>query len=195
MGKDLYLLGNQNCLEMKRIAVVGTRMMSEYGRAMTETFVKTLVVQGWCIVSGLARGVDRVAHETCLASGGKTIAVLGHGVDLCYPPEHRGLKQRILENGGLVVSEYSDGVRPTPDKFRERDKLMAHLSGTVLVIECPRRSGVKITVGAAAEEGKNVYVVSGPITQSSYHGSVEIIRNGGIPVYSPEDLIDQLKFL
>lgn len=192
---DIYLLGDKHCLEIKRICVVGTRWMSEYGAEVTKIFVNKLVEQGFCIVSGMARGVDRVVHETCLACGGKTIAVLGHGLDLCYPPEHRVLKQRILETGGLLVSEYGDGVRPTPDKFRERDKLMAHLSQVILVTECPRRSGVKITVDAAAEKGKNVYVVTGPITQASYHGSVEIIRNGGIPVYSPEDLIDQLEFV
>lgn len=186
---------------MKRICVVGTRWMSEYGRMMTERFVQKLVEQEWCIVSGLARGVDRVAHETALkykpvcAGRGLTLAVLGHGTDLCYPPEHELLKNRILENDGLLVSEYAEGINPTPDKFRARDKLMAHLSQAVLVMECPRRSGVKITVGAAAEEGKSVYVVPGSIDQTSYHGSVEIIRNGGIPVYSPEDLIEQLKFL
>ncbi len=192
---DLYLLGDQDCLKMKRICVVGTRWMSEYGKMMTEQFVQKLVEQNWCIVSGLARGIDRVAHETALGCGGKTIAVLGHGTDLCYPPEHENLKKRILDSGGLLVSEYGDGVKPTPDKFRARDKLMTHLSQAVLVMECPRRSGVKITVGAAAEEGKSVYVVPGPINQASYHGSVEIIRNGGIPVYSSEDLMEQLEFL
>jgi DNA processing protein len=189
---DLYLLGNQECLKMKRIAVVGTRMMSEYGRQMTEDFVRKLVENDWCIVSGLARGIDRVAHETALHFKGRTLAVLGHGTDLCYPPEHEILKQRIIDNGGLTVSEYGEGIAPTPDKFRERDKLMAHLSQVILVMECPRRSGVKITVSAAADEGKSVYVVPGPVNQASYHGSVEIIRNGGIPVYSPEDLIQCL---
>lgn len=192
---DLYLLGNQDCLENKRIAVVGTRMMSEYGRVMTEKFVKELVEHEWCIVSGLARGIDRVAHETSLSNGGRTIAVLGHGVDKCYPSEHKMLKEKILEQNGLLVSGYREGIGPTPDKFRERDKLMAHLSQAVLVMECPRRSGAKITVSAAAEEGKHVYVVPGPVNQSSYHGSVEIIRNGGIPVYSPDDLIEQLEFV
>ncbi len=189
---DLYLLGDKTCLEMKRICVVGTRWMSAYGREMTESFVQKLVEEDWCIVSGLARGIDRLAHETAIRYKGLTLAVLGHGVDLCYPPEHTILKKRILESGGLLVSEYSEGVKPTPDKFRARDKLMSHLSQAILVVECPRRSGVKITVNAAAEEGKNVYVVPGPINQSSYHGSVEIIRNGGIPVYSPEDLIQCL---
>lgn len=194
MGKDLYLLGNQDCLEKKRIAVVGTRQMSEYGREMAERFVKVLVKHDWCIVSGMARGIDRVAHETALKYDGKTIAVLGHGANLCYPLEHTILRRKILESGGLLVSEYGEGVYPTPDKFRARDKLMAHLSQAILVMECPSKSGVKITVSAAAEEGKNVYIVPGPISQLSYHGSVEIIRNGGIPVYSPDDLIDQLKF-
>ena len=191
---DLYLLGNQECLKMKRIAVVGTRSMSEYGRQMTEIFVKKLVENNWCIVSGLARGVDRIAHETAIGCDGSTIAVLGHGTELCYPPEHENLKSKILENKGLLVSEYGEGIRPTPDKFRARDGLMAHLSEAILVIESPRRSGVKITVSAAAEESKNVYVIPGPINQASYHGSVEIIRDGGIPVYSPEDLIVQLGY-
>lgn len=189
---DLYLFGNQKCLEKKRIAVVGTRRMSGYGELMTKVFVKKLIQNDWCIVSGLARGIDRIAHETALNFKGSTIAVLAHGLDLCYPPEHQELKRRIMLNNGLLVSEYSEGVRPTPDKFRQRDKLMAHLSDVVLVTEWPKRSGVKITVSAAAEEGKSVYVVPGPITQISYHGSVEIVRNGGIPVFSPDDLIQCL---
>ena len=189
---DLYLLGDKKCLEMKRIAVVGTRVMSEYGREMTKIFVKKLVSENWCIVSGLARGIDTVAHETALNFKGRTLAVLGHGVDKCYPPENIGLKQRILDSSGLLVSEYENGVGPTPDKFRARDRLMAHLSQAILVMESPRRSGVKITVSGAAEEGINVYVVPGPVNLASYHGSVEIIRNGGIPVYSPEDLIQCL---
>lgn len=192
---DLYLFGNQDCLKMKRVAVVGTRTMSEYGREMTVKFVQKLIEDGWCIVSGLARGVDRVAHETALQYKGLTLAVLAHGTDLCYPPEHEILKKRILENNGLLVSQYENGVRPIPDYFRARDGLMAHLSDAILVIESPRKSGVKITVSAAADESKNVYVVPGPINQASYHGSVEIIRNGGIPVYSPQDLIDQLSYL
>lgn len=192
---DLYLLGDQKCLEMKRIAVVGTRVMSAYGREMTKIFVKKLVSENWCIVSGLARGIDTVAHETTLENKGRTLAVLGHGVDKCYPPENLKLKQRILDNGGLLVSQFENGVSPTPDKFRERDRLMAHLSQAIMVMECPKKSGAKITVTGAAEEGINVYVVPGSVNLASYHGSVEIIRNGGIPVYSPEDLIDQLKYI
>lgn len=192
---NIYLLGDQTCLTMKRIAVVGTRAMSVYGERMARAFVDKLVKKEWCIVSGLARGIDRVAHEETLRQKGKTIAVLGHGLNQCYPREHEDLKKQILERGGLLVSEYEDDVTPTPDKFRARDRLMAHLSQAILVVESPRRSGVKITVSGAADEGINVYVIPGPIDQPSYHGSVEISRNGGIPVYSPDDLMEQLKFV
>lgn len=192
---DLYLLGDQNCLKMRRIAVVGTRRASQYGRAMTREFVRELVKQNWCIVSGLATGIDSVAHQACLENNGKTIAVLGHGLDLCYPPQNKYLKQQVINQGGLLVSEYGEGVKPTPDQFRARDGLMAKLSQAVLVVESPRKSGVKITVKAASELGINVYVLTGPLTSSNYFGNVEIIRDGGIPVYNPQDLLEQLSFL
>lgn len=189
---DLYLLGNQECLAMKRVAVVGTRRMSRYGQEMTKLFVEKLVKDQWCIVSGLARGIDTCAHKVAIEGGGKTIAVLGHGLDYCYPPENRELKQKIIDSRGMLVTEYQNNIMPTPDKFRKRDGLMAQLSHVILVVESPKNSGVKITVSAAAELGKSVYVVPGPINLASYHGSVEIIRNGGIPVYSPDDLIQCL---
>jgi DNA processing protein len=191
---DLYLLGDQTCLEMKRIAVVGTRRATTYGREMTSKFVSELVKRNWCIVSGMASGIDTIAHETCLESGGRTIAVLGHGTDLCYPPQNEKLKQRIIDSGGLLVSEYPEETKPQPNYFRSRDALMAKLSQAILVIESPRRSGVKITVSAAAELGINVYVLTGPLTSPNYWGNVEIIRNGGIPVYNPQDLIEQLGY-
>jgi DNA processing protein len=191
---DLYLLGNEDCLSMKRMAVVGTRRMSAYGQEMCELFTKALVENGWCVISGMARGVDRVAHETALRYGGRTVAVLGHGMNHCYPSEHQLLKDKILESEGLLVSAYEPDAPPSPEKFRERDVVMAKLAQAILVIESPRRSGVKITVNAAANEGKSVYVVPGPVTQTSYHGNVEIIRNGGIPVYNPQDLLEQLLY-
>ncbi len=191
---DLYLLGNQNCLDKRRIAVVGTRHASEYGRVMTREFVGELVKNDWCLIHGLATGIDSFAHETCLEHKGNTIAVLGHGVDLCYPPQNEYLKQKIIKGGGLLVSEYGEGVRPTPDKFRARDNLMVKLSQAILVIESPRKSGVKITVKAAADAGVNVYVLTGPLTSPNYFGNVEIIRDGGIPVYNPQDLIEQLGY-
>lgn len=193
MARELYLLGDKECLKQPTIAVVGTRRVSEYGEQVTEMFVRELVKAGWCIVSGLARGVDRIAHEVAVRNGGKTVAVLAHGLDLTYPPEHEGLKKRIVENGGLLVSEYEEGVGPTRDKFRARNRVLVKLSQAVVVIEAPRRSGTKITVGHAAEQGKTVYVVPGPVTNRNYDGSVEIIRDGGVPVSTPAELLSMLE--
>ena len=184
----LFCEGNIGLLDAKNIAVVGTRRMTEYGRDVTERFVRDLVKQGWCVVSGLARGVDRVVHETCLAGGGKTIAILAHGLDMTYPPEHAGLRKRIVAGGGLIISEYPDGERLTKQRLALRNRIVVGISQCVLVTESPKSSGTKIAVGWAAEQGKDVYVVPGPIDDPTYEGSVEIIRDGGIPVYTAGDI-------
>ncbi len=189
---NLYLLGDTQCLREKCIAVVGTRRVSAYGARVTKQFTEGLVRNGWCIVSGLARGVDGIAHRTALANGGKTIAVLAHGLDYCYPPEHAGLKEEILAKGGLLVSEYENGVRPTPDKFRARNRILVALSRAVLVTAAPHKSGTKITVGYAADAGKDVYVVPGPVDDVTCNGATEILRDGGVPVATANDLIDFL---
>ena len=190
---NLYLLGDTSCLREKCIAVVGTRRVSAYGARVTEQFTRELVQNGWCIVSGMARGVDGIAHRTALANEGKTIAVLAHGLDYCYPPEHAGLKEEILAKGGLLVSEYENGVRPTPDKFRARNRILVALSRAVLVTAAPHKSGTKITVGYAADAGKDVYVVPGPVDDVTCNGATEILRDGGIPVGTVEEMIEILE--
>ncbi len=192
MDKDVYLLGDQACLSMPRIAVVGTRTVSPYGERVTEQFVTALVSAGYAIVSGLALGVDAIAHRTAIKMGGKTIAVLAHGLDYCYPPLHRGLKQQILDSGGLLASAYPEGNRPTREQFFVRNELLVKLSNVVLVTCSPHKSGVKNTVKHAAELGRDVYVVTGPVDDPTYAGTVEIIENGGIAVGSPEELIHKL---
>jgi DNA processing protein len=192
MNKDLYLLGDQTCLSLPRIAVVGTRAVSPYGVRMTKIFTSALVEQDWCIVSGLALGVDGIAHQVTLEQGGRTIAVLAHGLDYCYPPEHRELKEQILSSGGLLVSAYPEGNRPTREQFLERNELLVKLSSSVLVTCSPHRSGVKNTVKHAAEAGRDVFVIPGPIDDPTYAGTIEIIENGGIPVSSPQDLLHRL---
>lgn len=179
---DLSILGN------KTIAVVGTRKMSRYGAKVTRRFVAEMVGRDFVIVSGLAKGVDGVAHETCLEQGGKTIAVLAHGLGMTYPAQHEALRRRIIESGGLIISEYPSEVEPKPKKFVVRNRIVSGLSDVVLVTESPKKSGTKITVGFAAEQGKDVYVVPGPIDIFSYVGSHEIIRDGGIPVSKPEEI-------
>lgn len=191
MGKEVYLLGNKGCLSMPRIAVVGTRKMSSYGARVTEQFVRELVRRGYCIVSGLALGVDALAHRTAIKEGGKTIAVLAHGLDYCYPPENIDLKQQIIDSGGLLVSAYPEGNRPIREHFLERNGLIVELSDSVLVTCCPHRSGVKNTVRYAAELGRDVYVVPGPITDSTYDGTIQLMRDGCIPVLRAQDIISE----
>lgn len=190
---DLYLLGNQKCLAMKRIGVVGTRWVSAYGERVTRQFVRTLVTHDYCIVSGLARGVDGIAHQTAIEQGGRTIAVLAHGLDYCYPPQHISLKQQILNSGGLLVSAYPEGNRPIREQFLARNGVLVQLVEAILVTCCPHKSGVKNTVKHAAEAGRDVYVIPGPLDDPSYSGVVELLDNGAIPVASPEDLIEKLE--
>lgn len=193
--EKLYYEGNIDLLMGKNIAVVGTRRMSEYGRMVTEKFVQGLVGAGWTIVSGLARGVDRVAHETAIgykpvcAGRGSTLAVLAHGLDMTYPPEHVELRRRIVESGGLIISEHAEGVKLTKQNLAVRNRIVVGISQCVLVTESPKSSGTKITVRFAADSGKDVYIVPGPINDPTYEGSVELIRDGCIPVSKVEDII------
>lgn len=184
----LFAEGETSLLGAKCIAVVGTRRMTAYGERVTRQLVRDLVHQGWCIVSGLARGVDRVAHETAIAAGGKTIAVLAHGLDTTYPPEHKELRDRIVASGGLVVTEYPEGEGLTKQRLALRSRIVVGISRCVLVTESPRSSGTKITVSWAAEQGKDVYVVPGPIDDLTYEGSVELMREGCIAVSSARDI-------
>lgn len=186
--EQLYYEGNIDLLNGKNIAVVGTRRMSEYGRMVTQKFVRGLVEAGWTIVSGLARGVDRVAHERCLQARGKTIAVLAHGLDMTYPSEHVELRRRIVVSGGLVVSEHTEGIRLTKQNLAMRNRIVVGISQCVLVTESPKSSGTKITVRFAADAGRDVYIVPGPINDPTYEGSVELIRDGCIPVSRVEGI-------
>jgi len=184
----LYYEGDIGLLMGKNIAVVGTRRMSEYGRMVTQKFVRGLVLAGWTIVSGLARGVDRVAHETCLQLGGRTIAVLAHGLDMTYPSEHVELRKTIIKSGGLVVSEHAEGIRLTKQNLAVRNRIGVGISQCVLVTESPKSSGTKITVRFAADAGKDVYIVPGPINDPTYEGSTELMRDGCIPVATVRDI-------
>lgn len=186
--EKLYYEGRIDLLNGKNIAVVGTRRMSEYGRMVTEKFVRGLVEAGWTIVSGLARGVDRVAHETALKYGGSTLAVLAHGLDMTYPPEHVELRHRIVAGGGLIISEHAEGVKLTKQNLAVRNRIVVGVSQCVLVTESPKSSGTKITVRFAADSGRDVYIVPGPINDPTYEGSVELIRDGCIPVSNVIDI-------
>jgi DNA processing protein len=176
------------------VAVVGTRKMSAYGRAVAELLVPEIVRLGRPVVSGLALGIDGVAHDAALRSGGATIAVLGGGIDdaSIYPRAHAGLAKRILEGGGAVVSEYPAGAPGLPHHFPERNRIVAALSAAVLAIEAPRKSGAMITARLALEMGRDVWAVPGPITHPNSEGPNALIRDGATPITCADDIAHAL---
>ena len=172
------------------VAVVGTRKMSPYGRACVELLVPEIVRLGRPVVSGLALGIDGVAHDAALRAGGYTAAVIGSGADdaSIYPRAHFGLAMRILEAGGAVISEYPQGAPGLPHHFPERNRIVAALSSAVLVIEAPRKSGAMITARLALETGRDVWAVPGPITHPNSEGPNALIRDGATPISCADDI-------
>ena len=173
------------------IAVVGSRNATAYGRQVTEMFVSSLVMSGLVIVSGLARGIDAIAHRAALAAGGRTIAVLGSGVDMIYPPENRELAEKIVKNGALV-SEFPLGFPSVPSNFPARNRIISGLSLGVLVTEAAVDSGSLITAGQAAEQGREVFAVPGPITSRMSEGVNKLIKEGVHPATEVKDILEIL---
>lgn len=182
----------KNISSTKSVAVVGTRKMTDYGKTVTERFTKELVANNFVIVSGLARGVDRIAHETTINNGGKTIAVFGTGLDSVYPPEHKTLAERIVESGGILISEFPPGARVARSNFVIRDRIISGLSLGVVVTEASERSGTMITARFAAEQGREVFAVPGPITSDTSKGTAELIKKGAKLVNKVEDILEEL---
>jgi len=176
----------------KSIGVVGTRKITGYGRVATERFTKGLVAGGLTIVSGLARGVDSQAHLTAVSENGKTIAVLGGGLNNIFPPENRGLAARIADNFGAVISEFPPDYPPLPGNFPARNRIISGLSLGVLVIEAAEDSGSLITARLALEQGREVFAVPGPITSELSKGPVDLIREGARIVFSPDEILEEL---
>jgi DNA processing protein len=159
----LYGLGDREILTEKMMLVVGSRKMSRRGEMMTKMVVKEVVGKGYVVLSGLARGIDSVAHQECLRCGGKTMAVLGHGLDMVYPPENEGLFKEIIEGGGVVLSPFEVGVKPEPKHFPWRNRIMVGMSVGVVVVEAGMRSGTLTTANWAAEIGRELLVVPGSV--------------------------------
>ncbi|MBI1919141.1 DNA-protecting protein DprA, partial [Candidatus Microgenomates bacterium] len=176
----------------KSIAVVGTRKISNYGREVTRFLVGELVNAGLTIVSGLAIGVDAAAHETTLEAGGKTIAVLGCGVDCCNPRTNQWLYDKIISGNGVVVSEMPLGHFALKGLFPARNRIISGLSLGVLVIEGAGDSGALITARDAGEQGREVFAVPGPITSSLSVGPAELIKKGAKLVVSARDILEEL---
>lgn len=174
------------------IAIVGTRKPTGYGRQVTAEIATRLAERGVVIISGLAHGIDGIAHEATIKAGGKTIAVLPSGLDQIYPSAHRGLADKILATGGALVSEYEPGTPPLQYRFLERNRIVSGLSDIVIVTEASSRSGTMNTVSHALEQGKDVYAVPGPITSSMSAGCNALIAQGATPIVNVEQFVGQL---
>ena len=187
----LFIKGSFNKEDEKALAVIGTRTPSFYGRQVTELLVKDLVSFGFTIVSGMARGIDSLAHKTALKSGGRTVAVLGSGIDVCYPPENKQLMEKIAQEG-VVVSQFPPGTQLHPGLFPARNRLISGLSLGVLVTEAAHKSGTKITSEFAQKQKRPIFAVPGPITSKLSKGTNELIQMGAKLVYSVEDVLREL---
>lgn len=191
--KQLYCRGNLELLNNECIAVVGTRKLTSYGREAAHKITTGLVQTGFTIVSGLAMGIDAVAHQATLDAGGKTIAVLGGGVSdqKIGPKVNLSLAQKILKNNGLLVSEYSDEEEIFAPNFAVRDRIISGLSRGVLVIEAAEGSGALITASCALDQNRDVFAIPGSIFSSKSFGPNTLIKNGAKLVSTVQDITDE----
>jgi DNA processing protein len=187
----IYLRGNLLPEDEWAVAVVGTRKVTAYGRQVTEEVASALARNGVTIVSGLARGVDSIAHQAALNAGGRTLAVLGNGVDRVYPPENRKLATQIMEHGALV-SDYALGTPPDGVNFPPRNRIISGLSMATIVVEAGDTSGALITASFAVEQGRDVFAVPGNINAPQSRGTNRLIRDGAQPLLNPQDVLEAL---
>jgi DNA processing protein len=187
----LFYRGDISVLKTDVIGVVGTRNPSEYGRIVTEKFCHDLVKCNLTIVSGLARGVDTIAHRTVVKNKGRNIAVLGCGLDQIYPPENKNLAKQITENG-VIMSEYRIGTIPDPVNFPRRNRIISGLSLGVLVSEAGAKSGALITAYQALDQNREVFAIPGPIISRKSLGSNLLIKQGAKLVQDIEDVLQEL---
>ncbi len=185
---QLYAMGDGAVLTVPRVAIVGTRDSTAYGERITRTLTRALVRAGVAVVSGMARGIDGAAHRTALEEGGKTVAVLGTGIDVPYPVGHRQLHRAIAERG-LLVSENPPGMRAQKGAFPRRNRIIAALAPVTIVIEAGFRSGALNTASQALELGRVVAAVPGPIDSDQSRGSNQLLRDGAVLIASTDDAL------
>lgn len=190
----LYMTGEcLNWNERLTITVVGTRRYDDYGKRVTENIAKELAENGVTVVSGMARGIDSVAGLEAIKNGGKTVAVLGSGLDVIYPPEHAQLYEMIKKNG-VVMTEFPPGTRPNKENFPRRNRIMAGLSYGVVVTQAPEKSGALITASHAIDNGRDVYAVPADITRIASKGSNGLISQGAKAVFCGMDIINEYPY-
>ncbi|MEL7657394.1 MAG: DNA-processing protein DprA [Bacillota bacterium] len=187
----LYYIGDITIATDPSIAIVGARKASPYGKWAAYGFAKKLSQYGIGVVSGMAYGIDSYAHKGAVENQGKTIAVLGCGIDICYPASNKGLKENILKEG-LILSEYEPGVEPLPFRFPMRNRIISGLSLGTIIVEAGLNSGSLITAECAAEQGRNIYAVPGNINNMYSFGANKLIKDGAVPLTVFDDIIDEL---
>lgn len=188
----LYLRGTITLDDDWAVAIVGTRRATSYGRQVAERIARELARNGVTVVSGMARGIDGVAHRAALDAGGRTLAVLGSGVDRIYPPEHRRLAKDIVSQGALV-SDYPPGTPPEGRNFPPRNRIIAGLSLATVVVEAGKRSGALITSDFALEQGREVFAVPGSVMAPQSRGPNRLIQQGAHPLLDPKEILETLE--
>lgn len=188
--EKLYFIGKLPEDRIPTVAIVGTRKPTPYGREVTEKITTDLARRGVIIVSGLALGIDGIAHRACLDVGGKTIAVLANGVDIIYPASHKSLAQDIIKNGGAIISEYLPGTQARMYHFLARNRIISGLSDAIIITEAAIRSGTMSTATYALEQGKEVFVVPGNITSPLSAGCNNLIKQGAHPITCGDDVLE-----
>ncbi|MHB9110095.1 MAG: DNA-processing protein DprA [Armatimonadota bacterium] len=190
----LFVKGTLLPEDSRAIAIVGSRRASPYGRHVAAELAAGLAGHGFTVVSGLALGADAAAHEGTLRAGGRTLAVLGGGVDIIYPPEHAGLYGRIAASGA-VISEAPPGAPSTKSSFPIRNRIISGLSVGVVVVEAPEKSGALITATHALEQGREVFAVPGSVNSAQSRGSHKLLRDGAHLVESVEDILEEINLI
>ena len=187
----LFVKGNKEILNDFSLAIIGCRDYSLYGKMCAEKITEEIAKKNITTVSGLARGIDSIGHKQTLKSKGKTIAVIGSGLDNIYPKENLSLANEIIKNGGAIVSEYIIGTKPNKLNFPARNRIISGLSDGVVVIEARKKSGTMITVDFALEQGKDVFAIPGSIFNKNCEGTNELIKQGAKPITKTEDIFEE----
>ena len=190
---SLYIRGNKKILNNDTIAIIGCRDCTQYGKNVAREMAYNISRQKVNIVSGLAKGIDGIAHSGTILAGGKTVAVLGNGLDTIYPQENMHLASQILKTGGAIISEYPLGEKPQKQNFPERNRIVSGMSKGIIVVEAKEKSGTLITVDYALEQGRDVFVVPGNINSEASNGTNNLIKQGAKLITSYKDVLEEYR--
>lgn len=187
----IFVKGNKELLNLFSLAIIGCRENTQYGEIVARNLSYNIAKRGIVTISGLAKGIDSIAHKSTLDANGKTIAVIGSGIDNIYPKENMQLAEQIIKDGGLIVSEYIIGTEPARMNFPARNRIISALSNGVVVIEAKKKSGTMITVDFALEQGKEVFAVPGSVLSKNSEGTNELIKNGAKITTNINDILEE----